>query len=252
MALGVLTTACKIAEGTMDKKPIDVGKAIAQEAHNRLYHETRIVRMALACDEYLATEDSDVQSKLLRDIFNGYYTVSYDSEANVIRIATISSDLTYATFHTSGGLLRDGATWTTDEVYNLTFEPQGDKLEVYTTITEKSGKLINKFNFTLSDISYSIKDGLSYNVDGNMYIYESSADRVLDVTIDETLSFSTKVRATGNNFVLKGFYAGRMTALYTDTYHGYEDRVTMEYSDSKTIAISYLGEAGTVENYAWK
>ena len=212
------------------------------------------MRLALACDEYLATEDSEIHSNLLRDIFNGYYTVSYDSEANVIRIATISSDMTYATFHTSGGLLRDGATWTTDEAHNLTFEPKGDKLEVYSTVTEDERELYNKYNFTLSNISYSIKDGLSYDVDGHMYICESSADKVLDVTIDQRLSFSSKIHnnVTSSNFVRKGFYAGSMTALYTDTHRDYEDRVTMEYSDSKSITISYLGEQGTVENYAFK
>ena len=40
VAVMMLTSACKTSEGTMDRKPIDVGVAIAQRAHNRLYLDT--------------------------------------------------------------------------------------------------------------------------------------------------------------------------------------------------------------------
>lgn len=252
VAVMMLTSACKTSEGTMDRKPIDVGVAIAQRAHNRLYLDTEIIRLALACDTYLATDDSDTHDDLLKDIFKGTYTVEYDSEANVISLVTTYNGRAYATFTTSGGLLREGATWTTDEVYNLTFESKGDAIEVYTTVSENGNALINKYNFTLSNISYSKADGLCYDMDGAMHIFDSSASRVFDATIDETLSFSTDINVGGYNFVRKGFYAGKMNVIYTDTYRGYEDHVTMEYSNNRSILVGYLGEQGYAENNAWK
>lgn len=252
VAVMMLTSACKTSEGTMDRKPIDVGVAIAQRAHNRLYLDTEIIRLALACDAYLATDDSDTHDDILRDLFNGTYTVEYDSEANVISIVTTYSGRAYVKFTTSGGLLREGATWTTDEVYNLTFEPKGDEIEVYTTVSESGNALINKYNFTLSNISYSHDDGLCYDMDGAMHIFESSASRVIDATIDETLSFSTDINVGGYNFVRKGFYAGKMNVIYTNTYRGCEDHVTMEYSNDRSILVGYLGEQGYAQNNAWK
>ena len=56
-AMAALAASCTIADGNMERKPIDVGKSIAREADRRLDNTNGAICWALAADEYLSTED---------------------------------------------------------------------------------------------------------------------------------------------------------------------------------------------------
>ena len=56
LLVATLATSCKLYDGESNT-PINVGKEIAQEAHRVLCDTNFVIRLTLACDAYLATDD---------------------------------------------------------------------------------------------------------------------------------------------------------------------------------------------------
>ena len=64
--IATLATSCKVSDGE-NYIPMDIGKAIAHDAHEQLSYHNFDIRLALMCDRYITTEDEATRAIIYRD-----------------------------------------------------------------------------------------------------------------------------------------------------------------------------------------
>ncbi len=249
--IATLATSCAISDGE-DKKPIDIGKAIAYETHEILSEYNFDIRLALMCDRYITTEDEATRAIIYRDFIGYYgYEIEHNSETGDITITSGSQNWVYIIFHTGGTPLSEGGTWTTTDGYNQTFTATDESVVVTANIPEEY-IMYGKYEFLISNISYDIEKGLSYNMEGFMDLIFDKNEASLYMTTTKPLCFSTEHNKNYTSYYkngYKGFYEGAIDITYYDinTYS-----VQMSYIDSESIKVKYFGESCSMTNYKFR
>jgi hypothetical protein len=248
VAIATLATSCKVSDGE-NYTPMDIGKAIAHDAHEQLSYHNFDIRLALMCDRYITTEDEATRAIIYRDFIGLYgYQIVYDSESGDITITSGSQGWVYIIFHTGGTPLSEGGTWTTTtNGHNQIFTATDEGVMVTANIPEDY-PISGKYEFLISNISFDIVKGLSYNMDGFMDLTYYSGNASLYMVTTDTLCFSTEPNKNYTSYYkngYKGFYDGAMDVTYNDT-HTYN--VKMSYINSDSIRVKYLGGSCTITN----
>ena len=246
-AMAVLAASCTIADGNMERKPIDVGKSIAREAAKRLDYTNEAICWALAADEYLSTEDERVQSDIYQNIFRCNLTPKINQSRDTVSLVS-ESGMAYYTYTTDGRLLSEGGKWNT-WLDDITIEPkEGGIYEVRSYIDSSEHDATNKYAL---DIHNKVMDGyLSYDMSGSVeYVYDKEGGKSLSIEIDDKISYTSQLRSNryGNRAI--GFYNGKFNVTYIDIWAGYNDEVTLTYGDKNdgSATVGYLGDKSSIE-----
>lgn len=247
VAIATLATSCKVSDGE-NYIPMDIGKAIAHDAHEQLSYHNFDIRLALMCDRYITTEDEATRAIIYRDFIGYYgYEIEHNSETGDITITSGSQNWVYIIFHTGGTPLSEGGTWTTTDGHNQIFTATDEGVMVTANIPEEY-IIYGKYEFLISNISYDIVKGLSYNMEGFMDLIFDKNRASLYMTTTKPLYFSTEHNKNYTSYYkngYKGFYDGAMDVTYNDT-HTYN--VEMSYINSDSINVKYLGGSCSITN----
>ena len=245
--MAALAASCTIADGNMERKPIDVGKSIAREADMRLDSSNNAICWALAADEYLTTEDESVRNDIYQNIFRCNLTPTINKTRDTVSLK-VESGLTYYTYVTDGRLLSEGGKWKA-WYDDITIEPkEGGIYEVRSDVDSHEHDATNKYAL---DIHNKVMDGyLSYDMSGTVeYVYDREGSKSLSIEIDDKISYTSQLRSNryGNRAI--GFYNGKLNVTYVDTYAGYNDEVTLTYGAKKedSVVVKYMGDIGSFE-----
>lgn len=246
-AMAALAASCTIADGNMERKPIDVGKSIAREAASRLDNTNEAICWALAADEYLSTEDESVRSDIYQNIFRCNLTPKINASRDTVSLV-VDSGMTYYTYTTDGKLLSEGGKWKA-WLDDITIEPkEGGIYEVRSDVDSSEHNATNKYAL---DIHNKVMDGyLSYDMSGTVeYVYDKEGGKSLSIEIDDKISYTSQLRSNryGNRAI--GFYNGKLNVTYIDIWAGYNDEVTLTYGDKNdgSVVVGYLGDKGSIE-----
>lgn len=250
--IAMLATSCKISDGNADRQPIDIGKAIASEAHQQLAQTNFIIRLVLMSDAYYATEDEAVRAKILEEHFTDEnYSLNRDEDKGVIVISYGTT--TIMNIHCDGGLLSDGGVWSVDDSYLAKYTPTDRGIEVDIDFFD-GYTYSGSSDFVVSNVVYDVENDLTYNLTGSMeLIFGSSDTHRLSTVITRELSYSRQLYQNGEDYYYRyvGFFDGAMSVQYVDAMSKVFD-VRMTYKDSETIDVEYCGEYATINNYTFR
>ena len=240
--VAMLATACVRGEGTMDRQPIDLGKAIAREADGRLEGTNRDICWALAADMYLSTESEERRALICNNIYPyANLTPQLSENRDSVFLVYNDSGRVRNTYTTNGKLLSEGGEW--DLGYaGLTLAVVDGVIELRTN--DESG---NQYKLNVSN--WSFDTSMHYELSGSVYyIYNSDSSKALNVEIEDVLHYTSKRTRTTYATSEIGFCDGIVNATYTDSWAGYNDKVRMTYGDEdeKSITVEYLGERATI------
>lgn len=250
LLVATLATSCKLYDGE-NYKPINVGKEIAQEAHRVLCDTNFVIRLTLACDAYLATDDEALREAIMKDVFEPYgYSIEYDATANVIKINNSAVNL--MTYKSSGGLLSENGVWSLDGNYTAVYTPTdgGVKIDIEFPDGYTHSGVCTLF---VSDVVCDIENSLNYNLTGSFELNFEYDKTTLNSVITEALRYSNKHYTSDSQstyFRYEGFVSGSMSVVYDDFSPYAGESVHMTYKDSETIEVEYYGQKGTIPNYS--
>ena len=241
--IAFFATSCVVADGNMERQPIEIGRAIGYEAHNRLESVNQAICWALAADEYLSTEDESVRSDIYQNIFRCNLTPTINETRDRVTLV-FESGLAYYTYTTDGRLLSEGGKWRS--WHDITIEAKEGGVYEVRSITEES--IYNKY---VLDIHNKVMDEyLEYDMSGSVeFVYNSDASKQLSIEIDDKISYTSQLRSNryGNRAI--GFYNGKLNVVYSDIYAGYCDEVKLTYGqkNDESVKVEYLGDTSSFE-----
>lgn len=246
LAVSMLATACTVADGNMEREPISVGRQIAREANQRLSSTNQTICWALAADAYLTTDDEDVKTDIYVNIFRSNLRPQLSENRDTVSLV-FESGTAYYRYTTNGLLLSEGGEW--KAWYDITISAQeSGVIEVRNNPESGENTAANRYKL---DIQNVVMDNfLSYDISGSVYfIYNNEGSKALSIEIDDTLSYTSKRRRTHYDTRDIGFCNGIVKAVYTDSYAGYNDEVTMTYGEESdnSIVVDYLGQRGSID-----
>lgn len=245
--IATLATACVRSEGTMDRKPIDVGKAIAREAHQRLNSASKDICWALAADTYLTTDDDKVRDEIGSKIFLGRVTPHLTEDRDSVLFLWDDGQLWHSSYSIDGKLLSEGGVWKIWSDCELTLTAYDGVIEVR---TEDNGETGANNSYKLDVSNWEYDSSVNFELSGTVeWVYNSDASKRLSVEIEDTIHYTSKQHRTHYSSYGIGLYDGVINALYTDTWAEYHDEVTMTYGEESdnSIVVSYLGDKSSIE-----
>ena len=249
-AIALFTTSCKTGSGSMYRRPIDIGTAIAYDANFCIKQTNEPIMIALLCDAYYSTEDVDVRESInnVLDNIKGCKIDRNDTKSNII-VTYKGSDVIFYTYNISEKLLSEGGAWSLGESYTMTFTPKNEGIDIVINIPEYYSNP-GEAHFMVSNISYDIENGLNYRLDGTMKLLYGNAETYLSMAINEPLAFSTKQdkHPSTYSFVIEGFYDGSMDVVFCNATSNIQDDVHMDYIDAQCIKVTYLDYTDTIDN----
>lgn len=243
MLIAFFATSCVVADGNMERQPIEIGRAIGYEAHNRLQSVNQAISWALAADEYLSTNDESVKEDIYKNIFGSNLTPHINETRDSVTLV-FESGLAYYTYATDGRLLSEGGKWRS--WHDITIEAKEGGVYEVRSITEES--IDNKY---ILDIHNKVMDDyLEYDMSGSVeFVYNSDASKQLSIEIDDKISYTSQLRSNryGNRAI--GFYNGKLNVVYSDTWAGYCDEVKLTYGqkNDESVKVEYLGDTSSFE-----
>lgn len=246
-AITLLATACAIEDGSMERKPIDVGKAIAREAHQRLNNASKDICWALAADTYLTTDDDKVRDEIGSKIFLGRVTPHLTEDRDSVLFLWDDGQFSHISYSIDGKLLSEGGQWKLWSDCELTLTAYDGVIEVR---TEDNGEAGANNSYKLDVSNWEYDSAVNFELSGTVeWVYNSEASKRLSVEIVDAIHYTSKNRRTHYSYYAKGLYDGVINTLYTDTWAGYNDEVTMTYGEESDylIVVEYLGDRGTIE-----
>lgn len=241
--IAFFATSCVVADGNMERQPIEIGRAIGYEAHNRLHSVNQAICWALAADEYLSTNDESVKEDIYKNIFGSNLTPHINETRDSVTLV-FESGLAYYTYTTDGRLLSEGGKWRS--WHDITIEAKEGGVYEVRSITEES--IDNKY---ILDIHNKVMDDyLEYDMSGSVeFVYNSDASKQLSIEIDDKISYTSQLRSNryGNRAI--GFYNGKLNVVYSDTWAGYCDEVKLTYGqkNDESVKVEYLGDTSSFE-----
>lgn len=246
-AITLLATACAIEDGSMERKPIDVGKAIAREAHQRLNNASKDICWALAADTYLTTDDDKVRDEIGSKIFLGRVTPHLTEDRDSVLFLWDDGQFSHISYSIDGKLLSEGGVWKIWSDCELTLTAYDGVIEVR---TEDNGETGANNSYKLDVSNWEYDSAVNFELSGTVeWVYNSDASKRLSVEIEDAIHYTSKQQRTHYSYYAKGLYDGVINTLYTDSWAGHHDEVTMTYGEESdnSIGVSYLGDRGTIE-----
>lgn len=244
-AITLLVTSCAIDDGSMQRKPIDVGKAIAREAHQRLNDTGRAICWALAADTYLTTDNEKIHTEIRTRIYGGSLTPRLSEDRDSVLLVWDDGRIRSA-YPTDGKLLSEGGQWKLWNDSELTLTAYDDLIEVRTVDDGETGAE-NSYKLDIRNWEYD--SSLNFELSGTVeWIYNSEASKRLSIEIRDAIHYTSKNRHTHNSNYAIGLYDGVINTIYTDTWAGYNDEVTMTYGEESdySIIVEYFGDKASI------
>ena len=245
-AITLLATSCAIEDGSMERKPIDVGKAIAREAHQRLSYASKDICWALAADTYLTTNDEKIRTEIRTRIYGGSLTPRLSEDRDSVLLVWDDGRVRSA-YPTDGKLLSEGGQWKLWSDSELTLTAYDGVIEVR---TEDNGETGANNSYKLDVSNWEYDSAVNFELSGTVeWVYNRDASKRLSVEIEDTIHYTSKQHRTHYSSYGIGLYDGVINALYTDTWAEYHDEVTMTYGEESdnSIVVSYLGDKSSIE-----
>lgn len=235
-----MLTSCVIDEGD-NRKPIDIGEYVASMVLSSYkYDVVENVALALVTDWYLSTGDEAIRHNYL----DGYQVENSEGVVTVIRTFNHSTPRTIASFSTNGILLSDGGLWVMNGYVGIviTIASKGDGRYLY-TITSDDGVL--EYNIDVELLSRDVKDGLRFNMDGDIY-FEASRGNPSDqrAIVSSEIKTPIEIYITGSQDCR--FLSGSASVVCENPAYGTVDRVEMSFSRPGVCEVTYLDYFGEV------
>lgn len=246
-AITLLATSCAIEDGSMERKPIDVGKAIAREAHQRLNNASKDICWALAADTYLTTDDDKVRDEIGSKIFLGRVTPHLTEDRDSVLFLWDDGQLSHSSYSIDGKLLSEGGVWKIWSDCELTLTAYDGVIEVR---TEHNGETGANNSYKLDVSNWEYDSAVNFELSGTVeWVYNSDASKRLSVEIEDAIHYTSKQHRTHYSVYAVGLYNGVIKSIYTDSWAGHHDEVTMTYGEESdnSIVVSYLGDKSSIE-----
>ena len=237
----IFATSCAVAEGNMERQPIDVGKAIAREANARLESVSSDICWALAADKYLTTDDERLREDIYQNVFRGYLTPRINEGRDTVSLVN-SNGATYYTYTTDGRLLSEGGKWQSWYEGNIIEATESGVIEV------RSYENMNEYSLDI--LNWAAERNIDFELSGSVaFYYNSEGSKKLSIEIDDTIHYTSKLRNNryGNRAI--GLYDGNLNVVYSDTWAGYNDEVKLTYGEQteESVKVEYMDQTGSFE-----
>ena len=108
----------------------------------------------------------------------------------------------------------------------------------------------NMNEYSLDILNWAAERNIDFELSGSVaFYYNSEGSKKLSIEIDDTIHYTSKLRNNwyGNRAI--GLYDGNLNVVYSDTWAGYNDEVTVTYGEQteESVKVEYMGQTGSFE-----